>query len=117
METPFSVTLLGGRKFEVTASKGSGLDKYDVAYFTACCDTVETTTRYAKALKLDYPILSDPGGKTAKAYGNYNGRFSGRTTFYIDKEGKIAYIDKEVKTSTHGADIAARLENLGVSKK
>ena len=98
-------------------SKGSGLDKYDVAYFTASCDTVETNTKYAKALKLDYPILSDPGGKTAKAYGNFNGRFSGRTTFFIDKEGKIAYIDKKVKVGSHGADIAARLEKLGVSKK
>lgn len=98
-------------------SKGSGLDKYDVAYFTASCDTVETNTKYAKALKLDYPILSDPGCKTAKAYGNFNGRFSGRTTFFIDKEGKIAYIDKKVKVGSHGTDIAARLEKLGVSKK
>lgn len=37
-----------------------------------------------------------------------------RWTFYIDGEGKIVYIDKEVKTGTAGADVAARLKALGV---
>jgi len=63
--------------------------------------------------------LCDPDGKTATAYGIYNATrgFAGRTTFFIDKQGKIAYIDMEVKTGSHGADIAARLDKLGVSKK
>lgn len=88
-----------------------------MAYFTASCDTVETNKEYAKALKLDYPILSDPDGKTAKAYGIYNGTFAGRSTFFIDKNGKIAYIDTKVNVSSHGADIARKLDELGVSKK
>ena len=106
-----------GRKFEIAASKGSGLDKYNVAYFTASCDTAETNAAYAKALKLDYPILSDPDGKIAKAYGIYNGKFSGRVTFFIDKDGKIAHIDKNVKVGSHGADVAAKLKELGVATK
>ena len=90
-----------------------------MAYFTASCDTVETNTKYAKALKLDYPILSDPSGKTATAFGIYDAarKFSQRTTFFIDKNGKIAHIDKKVNTSSHGADIAHKLDELGVSKK
>jgi hypothetical protein len=34
-----------------------------------------------------------------------------------DFEGTVAAIDKEVKTKTHGADIAKQLAELGVPKK
>ncbi len=108
-----------GRKFEVTASKGSGLDKFDVKFFTASCDTEETNTKYAKALKLDYPILSDPSKKTASAFGVvHEGRsVPERWTFYIGIDGKISAIDKKVSPKTHGTDVAAKLKSLGVPAK
>ena len=37
-----------------------------------------------------------------------------RWTYYIGPDGKILYIDKDVKTMSAGADIAARLQSLGV---
>jgi peroxiredoxin Q/BCP len=40
-----------------------------------------------------------------------------RWTFYVGKDGKIAHIDKDVKVDTAGADIAAKLGELGVPKK
>ena len=40
-----------------------------------------------------------------------------RWTFYIGKDGKILAIDKDVKVDTAGADIAAKLGELGVPKK
>jgi thioredoxin-dependent peroxiredoxin len=40
-----------------------------------------------------------------------------RWTFYIGKEGKILAIDKDVKVDTAGADIAARLAELGVARR
>jgi len=40
-----------------------------------------------------------------------------RWTFYIGKDGKVLFIDKEVKVDTAGADIAAKLAELGVAKK
>ncbi len=40
-----------------------------------------------------------------------------RWTFYIGKDGKVALIDKDVKVDTAGADIAAKLAELGVAKK
>ncbi len=88
--------------------------EFNVAYFTASCDDVETNTRFAKELQLDYPILSDPDGKVARAYGliKGTGRFPSRTTIYIDKKGKIAYIDKNVKPGQHGADIVKKLQEL-----
>ncbi len=72
---------------------------------------------FAESLGADYPILSDPGKETAKAYGviNAEGRGPARWTFYIGKDGKILFIDKAVKTGAHGADIAAKLKELGVA--
>ena len=68
---------------------------------------------------MDYPILSDPEKDVAKAYGvvTPEREFPHRWTYYIDPDGKILYVDKEVKTKSAGADIAARLDALGVGKK
>ena len=40
-----------------------------------------------------------------------------RWTFYIGEDGKILYIDKDVKAAEHGKDVVARLKELGVKKK
>ena len=111
--------MLGNKQFEVTASKGSGLDKFDVAFFTASCDDAATNKRYAESLKLDYPILSDPSKEVAEAYGVVHGSRAvpERWTFYIDSNGKIAFIDKKVSAKSHGADVAAKLTELGVPQK
>jgi len=113
------VELLGGRRVELPASKGSGLGEFEVAVFTASCDAPEVNKEFAKALKLDYPILSDPGKKTAAAYGVVDASrpLPQRWTFFIGKDGKILAIDKEVNAANHGAAIAERLTKLGVPKK
>jgi len=87
-----------------------------VAYFAASCDTPEANRRFAESLKLDYPILSDPGRKVAEAYGvvNEKRRYPMRWTFYIGKDGTILFIDKKVRPKSHGEDVAARLKALGV---
>ena len=48
---------------------------------------------------------------------NEERKFATRWTFYIGKDGKILFIDKAVKTASHGADIAAKLKELGVAEK
>ena len=118
MTEDLTVKLLRG-SVTLKAGPGSGLDKFDVAYFTASCDKPQTNADYAKALKLDYPILSDPSKATAKAYGvvNADRPVPFRWTFYIDKEGKIAAIDKDVNAGNHGAEIVKKLKELGVKTK
>lgn len=98
---------------------GKALRKFDVAFFTASCDTVEVNTKFAKSLDLDYPILSDPGKKVAEAYGVVTAKrqFPFRWTYYIGKDGKILFIDKKVKSASHGADAAKKLKELGISEK
>ena len=90
-----------------------------MAYFTASVDTADTNKKFAESLDLDYPILSDPGKDIAKAYGVVVGDkpYASRWTFYIGKDGKILYIDKEVKPAAHGQDVLDRLRTLGLSPK
>jgi peroxiredoxin Q/BCP len=90
-----------------------------VAYFAASCDTPEKNKEFAESLGVDYPILSDPGKEVAKAYGvvTPERELPFRWTFYVGPDGKILYIDKEVKPPTAGADVAARLKALGVTAR
>jgi len=98
----------------------AAIKKYDVAYFTASVDTPEDNAKFAESLGVkDYAILADPTRETAKAYGvvkNDTG-YASRWTFYINKEGKIAAIDKKVSVGSHAKDVGAKLKELGVAEK
>ena len=52
-------------------------------------DGVETQKKFAEALKLTFPVLSDRGGKVASKYGVMGALWPARTTFVIDEEGKV----------------------------
>jgi len=99
--------------------QGEAIRKFDVAYFTASVDPPKKNKDFAMSLELDYPILSDPGKSTAKAYGvvNETRQFPYRWTYYIGPDGKILHIDREVNAANHGKDLVDQLEKLGVKKK
>ena len=81
-------------------------------------DNLEDNTRFAKEHDADYPILSDVTKEIANKYGVL-GRsgFANRWTFYIDPNGKIIAIDKEVKPATSGEDMVAKLAELKIAKR
>jgi peroxiredoxin Q/BCP len=90
-----------------------------VAFFEASVDTEERNREVAEVLELEHPILSDPGKRTAEAYGVLAGgrRTAARWTFYIGADGRILFIDKAVIADGHGEDVPARLEALGIARK
>lgn len=90
-----------------------------MAYFAVSVDTPETNKAFAQALGVDYPLLSDPAKKVARAYGvvDEDQSFASRFTFFIGQDGRILYIDKQVSPSSHGKSIAAKLAALGVRKR
>ncbi len=99
------------------AANGSKIREYDVTYFMASVDPLDQNTKFAADNKADFPLLSDPTKETAKAYGVLSGAgFSNRWTFYIDKEGKIAHIDKSIRLQTAAEDMIAKLGELKVAK-
>ena len=103
----------------IMAKHGSKLKQFDVAYFTASVDKVDKNKDFAKSVGADYPILSDPGGEVAREYGVTGAiqKWASRWTFYIGRDGKILYIDKDVKPATHADDVAKKLKELGVPER
>jgi peroxiredoxin Q/BCP len=85
----------------------------------ASVDDLETNRRFASSLGLDYPILSDPDKGVARAYGVLMRGIglASRTTFYIGRDGRILHVDRDVTTSRHGEDVAAKLAELGVARR
>ena len=82
-------------------------------------DTVQKNKEFAESLGADYPILGDPDKTAAEPYGVLMPAvgLAKRWTFYIGKDGKILFVDKEVKPDTAGADVAVRLAELGIPKR
>jgi len=98
------------------AENGQLIKKYNVTYFMASVDPLADNRGFAQKNKADFPLLSDPSKKTAKAYGVLHSLgFAKRHTFYIGLDGKILKIDKHVKPKTSAQDMAATLGELGVS--
>ena len=64
-------------------------------------------------------MLGDPDKTAAEPYGVLLPAvgLDKRWTFYIGKDGRILFVDKAVKVDTAGADIAAKLAELGISKR
>ena len=83
----------------------------------ASVDSLEDNTGFAKKNAATFPILADPTKTTAQAYGVLGGHgYANRWTFYIDPEGVIAKIDKNVNPMQAGKNLVANLEALGVPR-
>lgn len=94
------------------------IQKFDVAYFMASVDTVEENTKFAQEHNAGFPILADPEKELAGAVGVLHTMgFANRWTFFVDSEGVIVKIDKDVNVRTAGDDLAKYMEELGFPKK
>jgi peroxiredoxin Q/BCP len=117
----FPKAFTGGCTAECKSLRESSkaLHELNVAYFTASVDRPEDNKKFAESLELDYPILSDPSRTVAGAYGVIQGSnpLARRWTFYIDKEGVVREIDRSVKPTQAGSDIAAKVKELGLTSK
>ena len=101
------------------AENGDLIRAYDVAYFMASTDEVEVNKKFAESEKADFPLLSDPDGKVAKAYGVKMPvlNMAKRVTIYIGKDGRILKIDDDIKPATSAEDMARTLGELGVARR
>ena len=71
----------------------AGIAKFtdaNTVIFGVSTDDLETNKKFAESLNLEFALLSDTDGKASRAFGVLNERnMSNRTTFVIDKQGKI----------------------------
>ena len=81
-------------------------------------DTVESHKKFAQKYRLPFTLLSDVKKEVVKNYGVYKPKklfgkeFFGtaRTSFLIDKNGKITKIYEKVKPTTHATNVLIDLE-------
>lgn len=100
------------------AEKGDLVRAYDVKYFMASVDPLDANIGFAKETEADFPLLSDPSKETARAFGVLNVMgVASRYTIYIDVDGRVAAIDRDVKPATSAEDMAAKLGELGVARR
>ena len=82
-------------------------------------DTLPKNKEFAESLGADFPILADPDKRAAEPYGVLVPvvGVAKRWTFYIDKDGRVLFVDKDVKVDSAGADVARKLAELGVPRR
>lgn len=82
-------------------------------------DTVKKQSNFKTKFELPFTLIADEEHQISDLYGVWGPKkFMGReyegvhrTTFLIDKEGKIKQVFEKVKPDTHSAEILAALES------
>ena len=83
-------------------------------------DSVKRHNNFVEKQSINFPLVSDEDGTLCEAYGvwkekmNYGKTYMGieRSTFLIDKEGKIAEIWRKVRVKEHAAKVLEAVEAL-----
>lgn len=96
------------------------LAKLDAVALGVSPDPVERLKKFADKQQLNFTLLSDEDHAIAEKYGVWGlKKFMGkefmgiiRTTFIIDKEGRLQQVMDKVKTKSHHDDVLAILKAL-----
>lgn len=73
---------------------------------------------FAENLGLNFPLLPDEGRNLSLLFGAARKPYSTpwRRTYLIDKNGVLRFVDKGINVFTHGAEVLAKLRELGLDK-
>lgn len=100
------------------ADNGHLLNQYNVRYYMASVDALADNKGFATQQEADFPLLSDTSKRVAKNFGVLSaGGYAKRHTFYMNAQGTIVAIDRNVQPSTSAEDMAAMLADLGAPKR
>jgi peroxiredoxin Q/BCP len=113
----FPKAFTGGCTIECKSVRDSKkqVRRFDVQFFMASTDDLETNKAFAAQNNANFPILSDSNKGVSESYGVLASMgFSKRWTFYIDADGKVSKIDKDVNPRTAGRDLLKNLIALQV---
>ena len=81
--------------------------------FAISVDTIEDQKKFVEEYKIPFLHLSDPKKIACKTYAGLNlAGLAKRSTFIINKEGKIAKIFRDIDVDSHGKEIVEALKNL-----
>ncbi|MGI0082850.1 MAG: peroxiredoxin [Nitrosopumilaceae archaeon] len=85
----------------------------NAALFAISVDTVEDQKKFVAEYKIPFLHLSDPKKDACKTYAGLNiAGLAKRSTFIVNKEGKIAKVFRDINVDLHGQEIVEALKNL-----
>jgi len=94
----------------------SALQALDAEILGVSLDGRANHARFAHKYRLPFPLLSDPGGATSRAYGALWSlgpiKFARRHSFLIDPYSNLAKIYRRVDADTHSVQIREDLEAI-----
>ncbi len=87
--------------------------KINAAVFGISPDPLKDVDKFAKKFDLNFPLLADEDHAIAEKYGTwqeksmYGKAYMGvaRTTFIVDKDGKVAHVFEKVKPEGHDQEV------------
>ena len=115
----------GGARIICRAAKFTGLiDQFaaaDTVVLGVSKDSCEKHQKFINKHGLKVELLADTDGELCELYGTWGERkFMGRTymgigrsTFVIDKQGKLAHVDYKVKAKGHAQAMLELVQGLG----
>jgi len=94
--------------------------KADTVVIGASKDSVKSHAKFRDKHQLGVKLASDPDGATIEAYGSwgekslYGRKYMGidRSTFLIDREGRVAKLWRKVKVPGHVAEVLTAAQAL-----
>lgn len=89
------------------------IKEQDAELFAISIDTVEDQKKFVDEYHVPYLHLSDIQKTTCKDYAGLNiAGLAKRSTFIVDKNGKISKIFRGISPEKHGQEIISSLQNL-----
>jgi thioredoxin-dependent peroxiredoxin len=82
-------------------------ERADIRVYGVSLDSPESHRRFREKYNLNFPLLTDDGGRAADALGvlRESGKSANRVTFLLDPGGRIARVYPEVSPETHADEI------------
>ena len=92
---PLAFSAVCSRQLPAIEKEIARFEKLDAVVLGISVDSHYSNTAFAERLKISFPLLSDFKRETSAAYGVLleESGHSGRATFVVDKQGKLAYKD------------------------
>ena len=82
-------------------------ERADIRVYGVSLDSPESHRRFREKYNLNFPLLTDEGGRAADTLGvlRESGKSANRVTFLLDPGGRIARVYPEVSPETHADEI------------
>lgn len=118
--TFFPKCFTGGCTNHLTSlqAEKAAFDANDTEVLAVSIDAADVQIPFAQRWNLTFPLVPDVGRNLSMLYGAAQNTddLAMRQTVFIDKNGIVRFIDRNVDVHTHGADVLTKMRALKLAK-